>query len=100
MRPRPVAAGAGHERAWSPEDNTSSVLEVNAAADATSPRPAAALCRVVEDDPEGVAVPGPDPTHAVTEIDAVRAARALDRPVVHCKHHRVTLTQRHDLDSP
>jgi hypothetical protein len=41
--------------------------------------------RVVEDDPEGVAAARSQPTHAVTEVHAIRAARARDWPMVNGK---------------
>ena len=33
----------------------------------------------------------------MSEIDAIVAFRAIDRPVVHGECHRITLPQRHDL---
>ena len=53
--------------------------------------------RVVEDDAERVAVAGAHAAHAVAHVDAVDAARALHRAVVHREDHRLALPQRHDL---
>ena len=38
-----------------------------------------------------------DAADAVAQVDAIKSAGALHRPVMHRKHHRVALTQRHHL---
>src|ERR687887_186349 len=43
--------------------------------------------RVVENDPGGIALSRTQPAHAVAHGDAIGAARALDRPMVHREDH-------------
>src|SRR5262249_19672131 len=64
-------------------------------------RPAAqcprnSLC-VVEDDPERMAVPRAQSAHPVAHVDAVDAARALHRTVMHGKDNALALRERHHL---
>ena len=56
-----------------------------------------ALGRVVEDDPDGVPHAGADAAHAVAEVHAVVALRALHWPVMDGEGHCITLPKRHDL---
>jgi len=53
----------------------------------------------VEDDARSIALAGAKPADTVPHIDTVDSASALDRPVVNCKDHRITLAQRNDLGS-
>lgn len=43
---------------------------------------------------EGVALPGTKTTYTVTQIDAIRSARALYRPVMYGEDHSIALSQR------
>ena len=49
------------------------------------------LLRVVEDDAQRMAPAVADAAHAVAHVDAIDAARALHRPVMHRKDHRFAL---------
>ena len=51
------------------------------------------LLRVVENDAERVAMAVADAAHAVAHVDAIDAARALHRPVMHRKDHGLALAQ-------
>src|SRR5512134_1540546 len=55
--------------------------------------------RIVEDDPQRVAMPRAYAAHAMAEIDPVHAARALHRTVMDGEYHRVALAQRHHFRS-
>src|ERR1700738_1457761 len=50
--------------------------------------------RVVEDHAKGMAMAGAYPAHAMAQVDAVESTRALHRPVMHGKGHRVALRER------
>ena len=53
------------------------------------------LCRVVENDADCMTAPRPDPADAVAQVNAIRAARTLHRPVVNRENNAVSLTKRH-----
>jgi hypothetical protein len=57
------------------------------------------LGRVVEYDADCVPHAAADAAHAVAEVHAVVALRALHRPVMHSEGHSITLPKRHDLDA-
>ena len=57
------------------------------------------LLGVVKDHTERVTVPAANATHAVPQVDPVRAARAPDRAMMNGEDHSVALTQRDDLGS-
>src|SRR5439155_21961898 len=52
---------------------------------------------IVEDDSQRVAGTRAQPAHAMTHVDAVGAARASNRPVMHGKDHAFTLGERNDF---
>ena len=54
---------------------------------------------VVKDDAERLTVAGTHPAHAVTQVDAIEAARALYRSMMHREDHAVALAERHNLDA-
>ena len=54
------------------------------------------LCRVVENDADCMTVSRPDAADAVPQVDAIRAARTLNGPVMNCENNGVALTERHD----
>ena len=51
----------------------------------------------MKDHADGVTAAGAQPAHAVTEVDAIGAARALHRTMMHGKRDRVTLLERNHL---
>src|SRR4051812_3268887 len=53
----------------------------------------------MKDHAKGMAMAGPYPAHAMAQVDAVESARALHRPVMHGKGHRIALRERHHLRS-
>src|SRR5215470_18683936 len=53
--------------------------------------------RVVEDDPQRMAMAQAQAADAVAHVDAVGAARALHRPVMHGKDDALALAERDDL---
>src|SRR5260370_38822422 len=54
------------------------------------------LCRVVENDADCMTVSRPDAADAVPQVDAIRAARTLNGPVMNCENNGVALTERHN----
>ncbi|ABA53703.1 hypothetical protein BURPS1710b_A0614 [Burkholderia pseudomallei 1710b] len=62
-----------------------------------APARAPASRRVVEDDPERMALPGAHAAHAVPKIHAIDTARALHRAMMDGEHDRVALLERHDI---
>src|SRR5258708_13478401 len=54
------------------------------------------LRRVVENDADCMTVSRPDAADAVPQVDAIRAARTLNGPVMNCENNSVALTERHD----
>src|SRR5260370_14273065 len=54
------------------------------------------LCRVVENDADCMTVSRPDAADAVPQVDAIRAARTLNGPVMNCENNGVALTERYD----
>src|SRR5689334_17162700 len=56
------------------------------------------LARVVEDDPDRVALTGADAADAMTHFYAVNALAALNRAAVDGEHDRVALLQRDHFD--
>src|SRR5579884_456252 len=57
------------------------------------------LLSIVEDDTERIAASRPHPTHSVSKIDSVVAAFPLERTVIHRKRDRISLVERHDLNT-
>ncbi len=57
----------------------------------------AALAGVVEDDPERVALARVQPADTMTHCNAIGAARAGDRTLVHRKDHCLALLQADDV---
>jgi hypothetical protein len=51
--------------------------------------------RVVEDHADGVAMTGPQSAHAMSQVHAVGAARALRWPIAHREDHAVAPSKRH-----
>ena len=49
---------------------------------------------VMEDDADGVSMPGPDFADAVTQVHAICPARASHGPVMNGEDHRISLRQR------
>lgn len=49
---------------------------------------------VVEDNAGGMPRPRVQPADPVPHIDAVDAAHALDRPLMHCDHHGIAMAQQ------
>src|SRR5579864_389214 len=53
--------------------------------------------RIVEDHAQRMAPAGPKPADAMPQVDAVGAARPLDRPMIHGKGNRIALPERNHL---
>ena len=51
----------------------------------------------MEDDAQGETLPRPQSTDAVAKIDAIGAARPLDRSMANSEDHRVPLREGHDF---
>src|SRR6516164_4064827 len=62
----------------------------------TAPGANGSFC-IMEDHTERMAVPGAQPAHAVTEVDAVHPTRAGHRPMMDGEDHRIAAPQWHDL---
>src|SRR5258708_39560495 len=54
------------------------------------------LCRVMENDADCMTVSRPDAADAVPQVNAIRATRTVNRPVMNCENNGVALTERHD----
>lgn len=52
---------------------------------------------IVENDANGVPLPGPETAYAVPEIDAIDTPRSLKRTTMHCERHRIALAKRNYL---
>jgi hypothetical protein len=52
------------------------------------------LVGVVKDDSNGVTLPRAKPAHTMPKVDAIGSPRSMDRPMTHCKRHRVALAKR------
>jgi hypothetical protein len=51
----------------------------------------------MEDDADGVALPGANAADPVAHVHAVAAARPVDGSVVHGERHRIALAEGHDF---
>src|SRR5712692_9162962 len=53
------------------------------------------LCRVVENDADGMTVARPDAADTMTQVDAIRTSRTLHGPVVNREDNAVSPTERY-----
>jgi hypothetical protein len=61
--------------------------------------PDASLFGVMENDPKRVSQPHTNSAYTMTHFDSIGSPESLSRPVIHGKHHRITLPQRHHFSS-
>jgi hypothetical protein len=57
------------------------------------------LFGVVKDHAERVTMTGAQAAHAVTQIDSIPAAGAVNRSLADRENDRISLIERHDLDA-